>query len=214
MPMELQPKLLRALQERCIRPVGGRDEVSIDVRVIAASNDDLDMRVQRGQFRSDLYYRLAVVELALPPLRERGEDVLLLAQHFLWRVTAATHTRVVGFTPAAARMLLRYDWPGNVRELQNAIEAAVAVARFDHIRDTELPRRLHQSLAPMDGLLPLEQVERTHISRVMQLVNGNKAEASRILGITRKTLYRKLQQHDIDVDNVALQDDDPVNPNE
>jgi two-component system response regulator HydG len=196
MPLELQPKLLRALQGSRVRPVGGKEETAVDTRVIAATNVDLAEQVALGNFRSDLYYRLNVVEIRLPPLRERRADILGLAYGFLRRVAAATEKHVLGFTPAAAKQLLEYDWPGNVRELENCIRTSVAVTRFDHVQDSELPPRLRQARAHADStLLPLKQVERAHIERVMHLVAGNKSEAARLLGITRKTLYRKLRDH-------------------
>ncbi len=127
MPLTLQPKLLRALQERTVRPVGGDTELPFDARIVAATNRDLELAVEEGRFREDLYYRLNVIGLELPPLRARGNDVLLLAQRFLEHFAARSGKRVVGLSPAAAQRLLAYTWPGNVRELQNCVERAVAL---------------------------------------------------------------------------------------
>lgn len=210
MSPELQPKLLRVLQEKRVRPVGSKLEFGVDVRVIAATNVDLEAQVSRGAFRRDLYYRLNVVEIALPPLRQRRDDVLLLAYTFLRRAAATARKRVLGFTPAAARHLLKYPWPGNVRELQNCVKTAVAVARFDHVRDVDLPGRICDEREQENRLLSLEQVERSHIARVLQTVGGNKAQAARLLGITRKTLYRKVRNYALDG---SLEAADFVTPN-
>ncbi len=203
MPMGLQPKLLRALQERTVRPVGGDREIAFDARVVTATNRDLEAAIEEGRFREDLYYRVNVVHLELPPLRSRGGDVLVLAQAALVRFAAAAHKSVTGIAPAAAEKLLAYDWPGNVRELQNAIERAVAVTRYAEITIDDLPARIrdHQSknvliVAEDPAQLPsLEEVERRYILRVFEAVHGNKAMAARILGLDRKTLHRKLERY-------------------
>ena len=197
MPLELQPKLLRALQERTARPLGAREEKPFDVRVIAASGRDLDRDVAAGRLREDLFFRLNVLRVRVPPLRERGNDVLLLAQHFIRR--AASKARpVVGLTPAAARALLEYDWPGNVRELEHCIMAAVAVARYDHIRAPDLVESVRRNKVdtpePESGKT-LREVEREHVLRVLGSVDGNKAQAAKLLGLDRKTLYRKLREY-------------------
>ncbi|HEY4013416.1 MAG TPA: sigma-54 dependent transcriptional regulator [Polyangiaceae bacterium] len=205
MPLGLQPKLLRVLQERSVRPVGGREEVPIDVRVVAATNRDLESAVEEGRFREDLFYRINVVHIVLPPLRARVGDILSLAQHFLGHFAARGAKSVTGIAPAAAEKLVAYAWPGNVRELQNSMERAVALTRFDQVGVEDLPekvrtyRRSHVLVASDDPseLVPLEEVERRYIARVMEAVSGNKTAASRILGIDRKRLYRMIDRLDV-----------------
>ena len=141
MPMGMQVKLLRALQERTVRPVGGDSEVAFDTRIVAATNRDLDHEVSEGRFRADLFYRINVVCVELPPLRARGRDILTLANHLLARCQPQGQ-RVVGFTSAVVDALLSYSWPGNVRELQNSLERAIALATFDHLRLEDLPERI------------------------------------------------------------------------
>jgi two-component system response regulator HydG len=206
LPMSLQPKLLRALQERRVRPVGGEAEVPFDVRLIATTNRDLETAIEEGRFREDLYFRVNVINVKLPPLRARGGDVLLLAQHFLQALAADADKAVTGLSPAAAERLARYTWPGNVRELQNCIERAVALARYSEIVVDDLPEsirtyeRSHVLVAGDDPseLVPLEEVERRYIARVMEAVGGNKTLAAQVLGVGRKTLYRKLDRHAAD----------------
>ncbi len=203
LPLPLQAKLLRALQERTIRPIGSDAEVPFDARIIAATNLDLDQAVAERRFRDDLYYRINVVHLELPPLRARGNDVLLLAQAFVERAAAVAGKRVTGLDATAAARLLSYGWPGNVRELHNCVERAVALAQHDQIVPDDLPDRIrnHQPLQlPLVGddpaeLVPMEEVERRYILRVLAAVGGNKKEAARILGFDRTTLYRKLERH-------------------
>jgi DNA-binding NtrC family response regulator len=204
MPLAIQPKLLRALEERRARPVGGTAEVPFDVRIVAATNRDLETAVQEERFREDLYYRLNVLHIAIPPLRSRGADVLLLAQHFVNRLAKQSNTNVEGISPAAAQRLLAYPWPGNVRELRNCIERAIALTRFDQLAVDDLPERVrdYQSrhvLVVGDGLddvVPLEQVEHRYVLRVLEAAGGNKSVAAQKLGISRKTLYRKLSGTD------------------
>jgi len=203
MPMPLQPKLLRALQERRVRPVGGDEEIPFDVRVVATTNRDLRSLIEEGRFREDLYFRIDVIHVEMPPLRARGGDVLLLAQQFLDVQAARAGKRVTGISPAAAEKLLAYSWPGNVRELQNCIERAIALTRYEQIAVDDLPetvrayKRSHVLIASDDPseLVPLEEAERRYILRVMEAVGSNKTLAARALGITRKTLYRKLEQY-------------------
>jgi two-component system response regulator HydG len=205
MPLGLQPKLLRVLQERTVRPVGGRDEVAIDVRVIAATNRDLESAVEEGRFREDLYYRINVVHVPLPPLRARVGDILPLAQHFLAYFASRAQKNVAGIGAPAAEKLVAYAWPGNVRELQNCMERAVALTRFEQVVVEDLPekirdyRRSHVLVASDDPseLVPLEEVERRYVGRVMEAVGGNKTAAARILGIERKRLYRMLERLDL-----------------
>jgi two-component system, NtrC family, response regulator AtoC len=203
LPLTLQPKLLRALQERTVRPVGGTEEVPFDVRLIASTNRDLETAVEEGRFREDLFFRINVIHVTLPPLRARGTDVLLLAQHFLAHYAAAAGKRVTGLTPVAAERLLSYTWPGNVRELRNCMERAVALTQYEQLTVDDLPekiqayRRSHVLVASDNPaeLVPLEEVERRYIVRVMEAVGGNKTLAAQVLGIGRKTLYRKLEEY-------------------
>ena len=203
MPASLQPKLLRALEARCVRAIGADSETPFDARIIAATNRDLDEAVQEGQFREDLYYRLNVLHVALPPLRSRGGDVIALAQHFLDHFARQSERPVLGISEAAARKLATYPWPGNVRELRNSIERAVALTRFDHIAADDLPDRIknfeprHVLVAGDDlaEMAPLEEVERRYILRVLQAAGGNKSLAAQHLGLSRRTLYRKLGEY-------------------
>jgi two-component system response regulator HydG len=202
LPMSLQPKLLRALQERHVRPVGGDSEVAFDVRLVCTTNRDLEEAIEEERFREDLFFRVNVVHVQMPPLRARGTDVLLLAQHFLVRYATQAGKQVVGISPAAAERLMAYTWPGNVRELQNCIERAVALTTFEQIAVDDLPekirayRRSHVIVASDDPseLVPLEEVERRYILRVVEAVGGNKTLAAQVLGMGRKTLYRKLER--------------------
>jgi DNA-binding NtrC family response regulator len=203
MPLSLQPKLLRALQERTLRPVGGDEEIPFDVRIIATTNRELRALVEEERFREDLYFRINVIHIEMPPLRARGGDVLLLAQHFIDLHAARAAKRVTGIAPAAAQKLLAYGWPGNVRELQNCIERAIALTQHDKIVVEDLPdtvrdyRRSHLIVAGDDPseLVPLSEVERRYVLRVLEAVGGNKTTAAQILGVTRKTLYRKLEEY-------------------
>jgi two-component system response regulator AtoC len=203
MPMALQPKLLRALQERTLRPVGGDEELPFDVRVVATTNRDLHALVEEGRFREDLYFRINVIHVELPPLRARGGDVLLLAQHFIDVHAARAGKRVTALTPVAAEKLIAYRWPGNVRELQNCIERAIALTQQDRVGVEDLPetvrayKRSHVLIATDDPseLVPLSEVERRYVLRVLEAVGGNKTSAAQILGVTRKTLYRKLEEY-------------------
>jgi two-component system response regulator HydG len=203
MPLAMQAKLLRALEEGKVRPVGGETEVSFDARIIAATNRDLESAVEEGRFREDLFFRVNVIHIELPPLRSRGTDTLLLAQHFLEQFAARSGKEVVGLSKPVAERLLAYTWPGNVRELRNAVERAVALARYDKLAVEDLPEKIrdYQSsqvfVAGTDPaeLVPLEEVERRYILHVLDSVDGNKTLAARTLGLDRKTLYRKLQQY-------------------
>jgi len=199
--LTLQPKLLRAIQEKKIRAVGAESEVSTDVRLIAATNRNLEEMVEEKSFREDLYYRINVIHIPLPPLRARGGDVLLLAQHMLRQHAAMFDKKVHGLSTAAAERMLAYDWPGNVRELGNCLERAVALAHFEEIQVEDLPEKIRnqqsRKAAPMSGsdhaeLLTLEEVERRHVLRVLEACHGNRTDAAKVLGLDRKTLYRKL----------------------
>ena len=207
--LTLQPKLLRAIQDKKVRAVGAEGEISTDVRLIAATNRDLEEMVESKAFREDLYYRINVIHIPLPPLRARGGDVLLLAQHMLRQHAAMFDKRVMGLSTAAAERLLAYDWPGNVRELGNCLERAVALAHFEEIQVEDLPEKIRNQQksrsAAMNGsdlpeLLTLEEVERRHVLRVLEACHGNRTDAAKILGLDRKTLYRKLLRWGVNAD--------------
>jgi two-component system response regulator HydG len=202
MPASLQPKLLRALQDRCVRPLGASAEVPIDIRIVAATHQDLDAAIEEGRFREDLLFRIDVLRVEVPPLRARGNDVLLLAQEFIRALAKRTGKPVLGLSRGAAEKLLAYSWPGNVRELQNCIERAIALTRHEEILIEDLPARIGEHtrrdvLVVGDDpseLAPLAAVEERYIARVLESTGGNKARAARILGLDRKTLYRKLER--------------------
>jgi two-component system response regulator HydG len=209
MPIALQPKLLRALQERVVRPVGGDQQIAFDTRLVCATNADLDKAVAEGRFREDLFFRVNVVRIELPPLRKRGQDILLLAQQFLEQQSRKSGKEVVGLTAAAAEKLMLYSWPGNVRELQNCMERAVALTQHDHIKVTDLPKEISEAemgdpepeLAHAGGdqrVPTLEEIERRHIVKVLNIAEGNKTQAARMLGLDRKTLYRRLKRYGLD----------------
>lgn len=208
LPLALQPKLLRALEEGKVRPVGSDREVPFDARLVAATNRALEELVENGQFRQDLYYRINVIEIEVPPLRDRDNDVWLLAQHFIAEFSQRGGRTVTGLSESAAERLLDYDWPGNVRELKNAMERAVALTRQTRISVGDLPRKLRRyerplSIQPGRGaadLESLETVEKRHILYALKVVEGNKSKAARALGCDRKTLYRKLKAYGIDTE--------------
>jgi len=206
----MQAKLLRVLQEREFQRVGGDETLSVDVRILAATNRDLENEVQQGKFREDLYYRLNVVTVAIPPLKTRQEDIPLLAQYFLERFAKKNRKTIKGFTPQAMDLLLKHVWPGNVRELENAIERAVILLSGDFITARELPLRITQhaemhanheaSPPPADMTGPAEgqslaAVEKSVILATLSETGGNKSETARRLGINRKTLHLKLKRY-------------------
>ena len=198
-----QVRLLRAIQEREVIPVGATKAVPVEVRIIAATNRDLEEEISRGAFRSDLYYRLNVIQLHLPPLRDRREDVPLLASHFLDRLTE-DGGRGVSLADEALEVLTAYDWPGNVRELENALERAAVLCGGDVITTDALPERLREAPSPRvvaEAAPPnptMEVVERAYIQWVLQAEGGNKTRAAEILGIDPSTLYRKLNRYGIE----------------
>ena len=199
-PQPMQAKLLRALEESRLRPVGGDQELPFDVRVVSATNRDLEAAVEEGRFRDDLYFRINVIQLELPPLRARGTDVLLIAQRYIQQFADRAGKPIHGVSQNAAEKLLAYAWPGNVRELRNVIERAVALTRYEQLAVEDLPEKIRDYRSDQvvivghdpAELLPLEEVERRYIQHVLNTVGGNKTTASRILGLDRKTLYRKL----------------------
>jgi two-component system response regulator HydG len=209
MPLSMQVKLLRVIQEREVTRVGGEKSESVDVRILTATNRELQKEVAAGRFREDLYYRLNVVALEVPPLRRRQEDIPLLARHFASLYALKNKKEVKGFTPESMEILLRYPWPGNVRELENTIERAVVLMLGEYISERELPVSVRgtaekqQDEPPpnlLDAALPelpasLEELERLAIRRALDKSKGNKSEAAKLLGITRKTLHMKLQKN-------------------
>jgi DNA-binding NtrC family response regulator len=201
MPVPLQPKLLRVLQDGEVRPLGMNRSERVDVRVIAATNRNLSEQLRVGAFREDLYYRLNVVQIHLPPLRSRMEDLLPLAEHFLARSAARAGKAIKGFKEPAKKLMLAHKWPGNVRELENMVERAVALADGDFIGPEDLPPTLrerksqdHLATALAQGLT-LDQLEREFIQRTLEAEGGNKTRAAQRLGLDRKTLYRKLEEY-------------------
>jgi len=202
LPLEVQPKLLRALQERTVRPVGGNTESPFDARIVAASNRELKEEVEEKRFRADLYYRINVVRIVLPPLREREGDVLELAAHFLAQHAAERHTPPIQLSPEVARKLMDYPWPGNVRELENCIARGVAFARNAELAVDDLPEtvRSHGTDRPAavsakdaTEVVTLREFERQYLLRTLTLFGGNKSRAARVLGIDRRTLLRKME---------------------
>jgi two-component system response regulator HydG len=201
MPLRLQPKLLRVLQDGEVRPLGTNKVERVDVRVIAATNRDLAAHLREGRLREDLYYRLNVVQIHLPPLRARGEDVLPLAEHFLARSATRADKPLRRFSESAKKIMLSYTFPGNVRELENVVERAVALAEGEQIGPDDLPpvmreRKSQDRLATAVAQgLTLDQLEREFIERVLESEGGNKTRAALRLGLDRKTLYRKLEEY-------------------
>jgi DNA-binding NtrC family response regulator len=207
LPLELQPKLLRALQEGEIKPVGGVDPIKVDVRVVAATNRDLGQAVADGRFREDLYYRLNVISIEVPPLRERREDIPLLAEHFAERAAHRARRARPAIREDALEYLAAQPWPGNVRELENAVERAVVLAADVHLGpgDFQPLGGLRPAVIPEDAaetdpddLPSLDELERRHIMRVLGACSGQKTRAAAVLGINRTTLWKKLRQYGIE----------------
>ncbi len=212
LPLSLQVKLLRALQERQIRRVGGTKQIALDVRIVSATNRDLRALVTAGKFREDLYYRVNVIDIALPPLRERHGDIELLAAHFL-RKYASANSAVKGFTPEALMALETYSWPGNVRELQNVIERACALAESEMITLADLPQHLRTPVSLNEPPAMMEtgtsltlkeakdrwigQLESSYVENLLKQEGGNVSQAARKAGVDRKTLHRLLNKHGI-----------------
>ena len=201
MPMGLQAKLLRVIQERSFEPVGASRSQSVDVRLVTATHKDMRQAIADGRFREDLYYRLNVFPIALPALRERREDVPLLAGHFIVELAEAMGKRVTGFTPAALSAMATYDWPGNIRELRNCIERAVIVARADVIDERDLPQDLFEpgrreapSGLPRDLDAELERLERGFIVEALRRTDGVQVQAARLLGIAERSLWHRIKK--------------------
>ncbi|MCF7763159.1 MAG: sigma-54 dependent transcriptional regulator [Verrucomicrobia bacterium] len=198
MPVDTQSKLLRVLQDKEYRPVGGRSVFKADCRVIAATNQDVDLAIKEGRLRQDLYYRIGTISINLPPLRERSEDILPLANTFLRRYAAQAGIIITGYSPEAAQLLRKYDWPGNVRQLQNQVQRAVLVAESKIIEAGDLSIGLPASEEEGASFTLLEQMERSTIVQLLQETGGNKLEAAKRLGIGRQTLYNKIKTYGID----------------
>jgi len=202
LPLELQPKLLRAPEDRKIRPVGASAELPFNARIIASTNRDLDAEIAARRFREDLYFRLNVIQLELPPLRARDVDILILARHFLEHYAQEHRKAVASISTEVAKRLMEYPWPGNVRELKNVIQRAVVLATHEQIAVQDLPEKLRGAqssklvLAGNDGneLLPMREIENRYIAHVLEATGGNKTLAAKTLGFDRKTLYRKLKE--------------------
>ena len=203
LPLALQPKLLRVLEDHKVRPLGGTQEIDCNVRVLAASHQPLEDAVNAGKFRSDLFYRLNVIQLELPALRDRGNDILLLAQSFIHQLARRFNKSVTGLAQPAAACLLAYHWPGNVRELRNVIERALVLSHHDQLTVEDLPDQIKHpsgdlplpvSVVDSGQILPLEEMERRYIHQVLDQLEGNRTLAARLLGVDRKTLYRKLKE--------------------
>jgi two-component system response regulator HydG len=203
MSAAMQVKLLRVLQEREITRVGGAEVIAVNVRVIAASNKDLQKEMEQKRFREDLFYRLNVVALHVPALKDRREDIPLLAQHFLQMFITKNKKNIKGFTPQSMEKLVKYAWPGNVRELMNAVERAVVLSRSEYLDADELallmvdsPIAVGSDQLSLPGNMPLDEVEKRSILEAINTCGGNKSEAARRLGITRKTLRKKLDKYE------------------
>ena len=204
----MQAKLLRVIQEREIQRVGGEETLKVDVRILAATNRNLQVDIKEGKFREDLYYRLNVVTLNVPPIRDRQDDIPLLAQYFVEKYAKKNHKLVKAFSPLAMDMLLKYKWPGNVRELENMIERAVILLPGERITEKELPSNITEPYSEnrdwveppkvLAANRPLEEVEKEAILATLEVAGGNKSETARRLKINRKTLHKKLKDYGVD----------------
>ena len=200
MSLPTQAKLLRFIDHRSFKRLGGAQEIGVDIRIVAATNKDLDSEVRAGRFRNDLFFRLNVVSIQLPPLRDRGEDVLFLARHFLREFSRKFNKHFRDIAPAAAQLFLTYRWPGNVRELKNLIERAALLEEGERLELEHLPPELTGVRGPAAvedealALPTLAQMEAEHIGEVLRLTAGNKSRAARILGISRQGLIEKLRR--------------------
>jgi len=200
MPLEMQAKLLRVLQQRTVRPVGGEDEIPFEARLIAATNLELETEVEENRFREDLFHRINVVAIPVPPLRARTGDILILTSAFVQRAGERKNAYLKGVTRRAAQLLMDYDWPGNVRELENCIERAAALCRGDEIDVDDLPKkivehkstRIELSTASPAQMLTLDEMQHRYVRQVLAAVGGNKTQAAQILGIDRRSIYRRL----------------------
>ncbi|RKZ22418.1 hypothetical protein DRQ18_02550, partial [bacterium] len=195
LPLPLQAKLLRVIEEKSFERVGGRRRIKVDVRIIAATNKDLEEEIKKGNFREDLYFRISTFPIHIPPLRERREDIPVLAEHFLKKYSAAMRKKIKGIRREAMKILMEYPWPGNVRELENVIERAVILAEGNYIEKEEiiLPAgERKEEIIPLKELI--KKVEREAILHAIELCGGDKEKAAEMLGITLRTLYNKLKE--------------------
>jgi two-component system, NtrC family, response regulator AtoC len=201
--LNVQVHLLRVLEEKAFYRAGSTDPISAEVRLISATNKDLNQSIESGTFREDLFYRLSVVNIALPPLRERKEDIPILAEYFLRKYNEENSKKVAGFSADANEFLSRYEWPGNIRELENAIERAVILARNDYIEVNDISQQsLYLPHKALVGKTMLE-VEKNHILSILIETGGNCSEAARILGISRMTLYNKIKAYDFNISKMG-----------
>jgi DNA-binding NtrC family response regulator len=198
MPVDTQSKLLRVLQEKEVRPVGGRITYKTDCRIIAATNRQVDQALKEGKLREDLYYRISTISVALPPLRERREDILPLANAFLKRFAAQAGRNISGFTPAATEMLRNFDWPGNVRQLQNEVQRTVLMSEGNAVDAQDLSITSVQNQPEVEDLTLMEAMERNTILQILKETGGNKLETAKRLGIGRQTLYNKIKVYGIE----------------
>ena len=200
MPFTLQAKLLRVIEEREVRPLGDTNSYPIDVRIISTSNRDIASLIQQGRFREDLYYRLKVIDIEMPPLRERKEDIPILVQHFIHKFSMELKKAVSSVSEDALKILLNYFWPGNVRELENIIQRAITLSQHEVILPDDLPASIIQKTdeklfeKAMEEKFTLDQLEKEYVKRVLIETGGNKSKAAERLGLDRKTLYRKLEE--------------------
>lgn len=215
-PLELQPRLLKALTDRKVRPVGSELEVPFDARLVTATSRDLEAMAEEDRFRPELHFAINVVNVHIPPVRMRGNDVLLLAQHFVRFFAEKSRKEVTGIASSAAEKLLAYGWPGNVLELQNVIERAVALTRYAQLTTADLPEKVlnptpatNAAEADEAVLVPMDTIERQHILRVLRAVGGHRTQAAKVLGLDRKTLYRKLEGYGPAEVEAALKDAPP-----
>jgi two-component system response regulator HydG len=199
MPLNMQAKLLRVIEDQIVVPVGSTTGRKVDVRIISATNKNLEEEVENKNFRQDLYFRIRGVNIEIPPLRERPEDIPLLLEHFVHEFAQAEKRSVSGFTPAALRILKNYNWPGNVRELRNCVKAMVVLSESEKLDVGDLPFEMHQFAEKEDQLgnlagVNLNELEKTAIQRTLDMVNGNREMAAKMLGIGERTLYRKIKE--------------------
>jgi len=199
-PLTLQAKLLRVIEERELRPLGDTNSYLIDVRIISTSNRDINSLIQGNQFREDLYYRLKVIDIEMPPLRERREDIPILVQHFINKFSKEQKKGISGVSEDALKILLNYSWPGNIRELENIIQRAITLSQHEVILPEDLPATIIQKIdeklfeKALEEKFTLDQLEKEYIKRVLIETGGNKSKAAEKLGLDRKTLYRKLEE--------------------
>ena len=207
----IQAKLLRVLQEREIQRIGGTSNISINVRVIASTNKDIQAAVKSGEFREDLFYRIAVFPIVIPPLREHREDIPLLAEHFLKHAKERNNKTITGISTGALQLLMGYDWPGNVRELENVIERVALFEESDVIQASSLPPEIHSAYkrfhiptsqgedSEAEAILPLEEVEKQAIIHALKVTGNNIQQTAEALGIDRVTVYRKIKKYNLPV---------------